>query len=111
MFIKLLENINLPRLCNGTRLLVKNLMNNIIKTTILNRKFKGEDVLFPHIPMIPTNMPFEFKRLQIPARLVFAKTINKAQGPSVQVRGLNLGNPRFSHESAVCGMLKRRKPF
>jgi ATP-dependent DNA helicase PIF1 len=52
--------------------------NNIIEATILNGKFKGEDVLWPRIPMIPTEMPFEFKRLQFPVRLAFAMTINKA---------------------------------
>jgi ATP-dependent DNA helicase PIF1 len=45
---------------------VKKLMNNIIEATILNGKFKGEHVLFPRIPMIPTDMAFEFKRLQFP---------------------------------------------
>lgn len=67
--IILLRNINPPRLCNGTRLTVKKLMNNVIEATILNGKFKGEDVLLPRIPMIPTdinhlnssayNFPFE----------------------------------------------------
>ncbi|XP_077283117.1 uncharacterized protein LOC143909090 [Arctopsyche grandis] len=78
--IILLRNINPPRLCNGTRLSVKKLMNNIIEATILSGKYKGKDVLLPHIPMIPTDMPFEFKRLQFPVRLAFAMTINKAQG-------------------------------
>ncbi|GFU25446.1 ATP-dependent DNA helicase [Trichonephila clavipes] len=64
--IILLRNINPPRLCNGTRLSVKKMMNNVIEATILTGKFKGEDVLLPRIPMIPTNMPFEFKRLQFP---------------------------------------------
>jgi ATP-dependent DNA helicase PIF1 len=41
-------------------------MNNIIEATILNGKFKGEDVLLPRIPMISIDMPFEFKRLQFP---------------------------------------------
>jgi hypothetical protein len=36
------------------------MMNNIIEAKISNGKFKGEDVLFPRIPMIPTDMPFEF---------------------------------------------------
>ncbi|GFV80265.1 ATP-dependent DNA helicase [Trichonephila clavipes] len=70
--IILLRNINPPRLCNGTRLLVKKMMNNVIEATILTGKFKGEDVLLPRIPMIPTGMPFEFKRLQFPVRLAFA---------------------------------------
>jgi len=57
----ILRNINPSRLCNGTRLSVKKLMNNIIEATILNGKFKGEDVLLPRIPMIPFRIKtFEF---------------------------------------------------
>jgi ATP-dependent DNA helicase PIF1 len=48
------------------------MMNNIIEATILNGRFKGEDVLLPRIPIILTDMPFEFN--------AFAITINKAQG-------------------------------
>ena len=47
--------------------------------------------------MIPTDMPFEFKRIQFPIRLAFAMTINKSQGQSLTVCGLNLENPCFSH--------------
>jgi ATP-dependent DNA helicase PIF1 len=56
------------------------MMNNIIEATILNGKFKREDVLSPRIPMIPTDMSFEFKRLHFPVRLAFAMTFQKAQG-------------------------------
>lgn len=95
--IILLRNINPPKLCNGTRLAVKKLLPNVIEATILNGKSKGEDVLIPRIPMIPTDMPFDFKRLQFPIRLAFSMTINKAQGQSLKVCGLNLENPCFSH--------------
>lgn len=60
----MLRNINQPRLCNGTRLAVKKLMSNVIEATIIKGKYKGEDVLIPRIPMIPTDLPFDFKRLQ-----------------------------------------------
>lgn len=95
--IILLRNINPPRLCNGTRLAVKRLMPNVIEATILNGKSKGEDVLIPRIPIIPTDMPFDFKRLQFPVRLAFSMTINKSQGQSLEVCGLNLENACFSH--------------
>ena len=108
--ISLLRNINPPRLCNGTRLSVKKMMNNIIEATILNGKFKGEDVLLPRIPMIPTDMPFEFKRLQFPVRLAFAMTINKAQGQSLQVCGLNLENPCFTHGQLYVACSRVGKP-
>ncbi|XP_055590092.1 ATP-dependent DNA helicase PIF1-like [Uranotaenia lowii] len=95
--IILLRNINPPRLCNGTRLAVKRLMDNIIEATILNGKFKGADVPLPRIPMIPTDLPFDFKRLQFPVRLAFAMTINKSQGQSLEVCGVDLEPPCFSH--------------
>ncbi|CAG9829644.1 unnamed protein product, partial [Diabrotica balteata] len=68
----------------------KKLFNNVIEATILKGKYKGEDVLIPRIPMIPTDVPFEIKRLQFPVRLAFTMTINKSQGQSLE-------NPCFSH--------------
>lgn len=105
-----LRNINQPRLCNGTRLAVKRLMNNVINATILNGKFKGEDVLIPRIPLISTDVPFEFKRLQFPVRLAFAMTINKSQGQSLEVCGLNLEHPCFSHGQLYVACSRVGKP-
>ncbi len=93
----MLRNINQPKLCNGTRLSVKKLMTNIIEAKILTGPFKGEDVLIPWIPMIPTDMSFQFKRLQFPIRLASAITINKAQGQSLELCGLYLHTDCFSH--------------
>ncbi|CAF2084545.1 unnamed protein product, partial [Rotaria magnacalcarata] len=56
-----------------------------------------EDVFIPRIPMVPNDMPFQFKRLQFPVRLAFAMSINKPQGQSLKVAGINLGAPCFSH--------------
>ena len=93
----MLRNINQPKLCDGTRLSVKKLMTNIMEAKILTGPFKGKDVLNPWIPMIPTDMSFQFKRLQFPIRLAFAITINKAHGPSLELWGLYLHTDCFSH--------------
>ena len=93
----MLRNINQPKLCDGTRLLVKKIMTNIIEAKILTGPSNGEDILMPQIPMIPTDMSFQFKRLQSLIRLPFAITINKAQGQSLELYGLYLHTDCFSH--------------
>ncbi len=95
--IMLLRNIDAPRLCNGTRLCVMSLMPHIIEAIILTGNAKGEDVFIPRVPITSTDMPFTFKRLQFPVRLAFAMSINKAQGQSLQIAGINLETPCFSH--------------
>ncbi|GBP88950.1 hypothetical protein EVAR_52289_1 [Eumeta japonica] len=63
--------------------------------SILNGKFRGENILIPRIPIIPTDVPIQFKRLQFPIRLAFAMTINKSQGQTMSVCGLDLRTPCF----------------
>ncbi|GFX85119.1 ATP-dependent DNA helicase [Trichonephila clavipes] len=50
----MLQNINQPELCNGTRLAVQKLMSNMTEATILTGPFNDEDALIPRIPIIPT---------------------------------------------------------
>ncbi|GBO37537.1 ATP-dependent DNA helicase PIF1, partial [Araneus ventricosus] len=101
--IMLLRNLHPPSLCNGTRLCIKKLMPNIIEGTIMTGQFAGEDVFIPRIPIIPSDFPFQFKRLQFPVRLSFAMSINKAQGQSLKVVGLDLLKPCFSHGQLYVG--------
>lgn len=108
--IIMLRNLNQPKLCNGTRLAVRKLMSNVIHATILKGNFKGEEVLIPRIPMIPTDLPFEFKRIQFPVRLAFSMTINKSQGQSLEVCGLNLEMPCFSHGQLYVASSRVGKP-
>ena len=84
-------------MCNGTRLKIKALTNNLIEATILTGCASGENIFIPRIPLIPSDLPFDFKRLQFPVRLAFAMSINKAQGQSLKVAGINLESPCFSH--------------
>lgn len=106
----MLRNINQPRLCNGTRLAVKKMMNNVIEATIIMGKYKGEHVLIPRIPTIPTDLPFDFKRLQFPVRLAFAMTINKSQGQSLEVCGINLEFTCFAHGQLYVACSRVGKP-
>jgi ATP-dependent DNA helicase PIF1 len=72
-------------------------MKNVIKAIILNGKFCCENILLPRIHIIPTDVPIQFKRLQFPIILVFAMTINKSQGQTMSVFGLDLSTSYFSH--------------
>lgn len=101
--LTVLRNLNPPKLCNGTRVIVKKLTKNLIEARILTGKYKGEEILIPRIPIISTDMPFEFKRMQFPVKLAFAMTINKAQGQTLKVVGLNLTKPCFSHGQLYVG--------
>jgi ATP-dependent DNA helicase PIF1 len=76
---------------------VKSLMPHVIETTILIGCAKDEDVFISRIPMVPTDMPFEFKCLQFPIHLAFAISINRAQRQSLKVAGINLKTLCVSH--------------
>lgn len=108
--IIMLRNINQPKLCNGTRLIITKLMNNVIEATIIVGKFEGETVLIPRIPIISTDTPFQFKRLQFPIRLAYAMTINKSQGQSLNVCGINLEHQCFSHGQLYVACSRVGKP-
>ncbi|GBP27080.1 hypothetical protein EVAR_16748_1 [Eumeta japonica] len=62
----LLRNLNPPSMCNGTRLLIKELKDNLIVATIITGPASGQLAHIPRIPMIPTDLPIPFKRLQFP---------------------------------------------
>ncbi|GFU59941.1 ATP-dependent DNA helicase [Trichonephila clavipes] len=95
--IMLLRNLNPPKLCNGTKLQVKNLHNNVIEAMILTGKYEGEVVFIPRIPLIPSDCHFEFKRIQYPITVCYAMTINKAHGQTLKMAGIDLRNDCFSH--------------
>ncbi|KAJ8889501.1 hypothetical protein PR048_009000 [Dryococelus australis] len=60
------RNISPRNMCNGTRLLIKDLKENLIVATILTDPAAGQLANITRIPMIPTDLPISFKRLQFP---------------------------------------------
>ncbi|XP_036357557.1 uncharacterized protein LOC118762688 [Octopus sinensis] len=88
------SNLDLPKLCNGTRFIIKKMMPG---------KASGEPVFIPKILLIPSDMPFQYKRLQFSLKLSFAMSINKAQGQSLAVVCLNLVEAVFSHGQLYVG--------
>ena len=81
--VMLLQNLSLKNgLCNGTRLIVRRLHNNVCDCEVLTGVRKEERVLIPRIVFAPddTNLPFKLKRVQFPLRLAYVLSINKSQG-------------------------------
>ena len=98
--IMLLRNIDQSSgLCNGTRLIVEELGNNVIGAIVVTGNKLGEKVYIPRMNLIPSDpgMPLKFQRRQFPITLCFAMTINKSQGQSLSFVGLFLPKPVFTH--------------
>ena len=98
--IILLRNLN-PRqgLCNGTRLVITRHTRFCIEAQILGGQYHGETRLIPRITLHSTEgeYPWIYARKQFPVRLCFAMTINKSQGQSLDIVGVDLRNPVFTH--------------
>lgn len=95
--IMLLRNLKPPKLCNGTRLIIIALHKYLIEAKIITDPNEGETVFIPKIPIIPSNLPFQFKRFQFPVKLCFAISINKSQGLALKTVGVDLRHDCFSH--------------
>ncbi|KAF0767637.1 ATP-dependent DNA helicase RRM3-like, partial [Aphis craccivora] len=65
--------------------------------TIITGCAQGESTFIPRIPLLSSNYPFEFKRLQFPIKVSFAMTINKSQGQSLKIAGIDLSDDCFTH--------------
>ncbi|XP_057763585.1 uncharacterized protein LOC130984714 [Arachis stenosperma] len=98
--IILLRNIDpAGGLCNGTRLVVRDLGRNVIDADIVSGSNVGDKFFISRMNMIPSDtvIPFKFQRRQFPVSLSFAMTINKSQGQTLSTAGLFLRRPVFCH--------------
>lgn len=78
--ITLLRNLQPRNICNGTKIQIKCLRNNIVEAVNLIGLAKVEIVFIPRIPMIPTDLPFSFELLLFPVKVTFSVMINITQG-------------------------------
>jgi hypothetical protein len=98
----LLRNLA-PRhgLCNGTRMVLLNMSDRVLRVRIIGGEHDGDTAFIPRISLTPSNnngqYAFRLKRRQFPVRLAFGMSINKAQGQSVKVVGLDLRTEVFAH--------------
>ena len=105
----LMHNLNAPRLCNSTRLRIIQMKRYVV--TIITGSAKGETVLIPRIPIIPINLPFQFKRLQFPLKMAFSISVNKSQRQTFKVAGIHMSTPFFSYGQLYisCSGMSRAK--
>ena len=109
--IMLLRNLDIQRgLCNGTRLTVKEMHENLIVADTI--AIDKQRVMISRIKLAPSdvNLPFVLERHQLPVRLAYSMTINKAQGQTFDKVGIYLPAPVFSHGQLYVA-LSRAKSF
>jgi ATP-dependent exoDNAse (exonuclease V) alpha subunit len=98
--IMLLRNLNQTiGLCNGTRLIVTNLGDNVIEATIITGTHIGETTYIPRINLTTCGCrwPFTLCRRQFPIKVCYSMTINKSQGQTLSNVGVYLKKPVFTH--------------
>ena len=112
--VMLIRNMN-PKagLCNGTRLVVKEIGQYVLKVLVLKDVDDGvEQIEFiPRITLLSQDeqYPFILRRIQFPVKLSFAMTINKSQGQSLQTVGIDLRNPVFTHGQLYVALSRSTK--
>ena len=88
-------------LCNGTRMVLRRITHWILEVAIVGGSHNGSIAFIPRISLTPnsdgSDFPFVLRRRQFPVWLAFAMSINKSQGQSLKVVGLDLRVPVFTH--------------
>jgi ATP-dependent DNA helicase PIF1 len=110
--VMLLRNLSPSSgLCNGTRLIVKSLLPNVIEAMIATGSKVGSVVLLPKIKLFsPDESPVAFRRHQFPVRAAFAMTVNKAQGQTHDRVGLYLPSPVFCRGQLYVALSRVKSP-
>ena len=86
-----------------------NMTTRVLHVNIVTGPCAGQHAFIPRITLTSSDeLPFELHRCQFPVRLAFAMTINKAQGQSLGMVGLDLHDPVFAHGQFYVGVSRGR---
>ena len=96
---------------NGTRMIVKKMMDRVLECEVAIGSKKGLRIFLPRIPMHDKSneLPFTIVRRQFPVRLAFCLTINKGQGQSNERVGLYLPSTVFAHGQLYTGFSRGKR--
>ena len=96
--------------CNGKRCLVKDMRNNLLVLSPLDSN--GPDILVPRLPMVcsDSKLGIPFTRRQYPILLSYNMTVNRCQGQTLKVTGLELPRDVFTHGQVYTSFSRGGEP-
>ena len=99
--------------CNGRRCLLVDIRNNILVLRPLESENDDRHIFVPRIPMECTQsrLGVPFMRRQYPILLAYYLTINRSQGQTLDVVGLELPTSVFMHGHTYVGCGRTGDPY
>jgi ATP-dependent DNA helicase PIF1 len=112
MVVMVLRNLRTEGLANGSRVIITNLLDNVVQAEVASGQSKGQIVYLHRIDMssADSTLPFKFIRRQFPIKPCYAMTINKSQGQSIKFVGVCLEEQVFCHGQLYVALSRVKDP-